>query len=154
MENSKDTHVNTILNKLKNNKIISLLIVTGIIIISVGHLTDAIKKIETFFLNEVPEATSSLPGKEKHVLPKADETAVPREKTVYEIILVLPSRMSGAKILVDGERATILEQTHTVARIQVQSKKTSYKITAIKGDYFCTKERQVSKNNIKLYLCD
>lgn len=76
------------------------------------------------------------------------------KKVYYTVKLVLPSRMSGADIYVDGQPANILEQTHTVVIIRVEKKQENHQFTAQKTDEQpCTKTQLIQKNDETIFVC-
>jgi len=162
----KETRVAILLEKLKNNKVISLIIVAGIGIVAIGQLTDALQKIEAFFSPQTSQHVSREP---QHELPQEkrdspiqpDEPLSPKSPSApheskgasYEVIVFLPSRMSGAEILVDGDHARVLEQTQTVARILVSNVQEAQTITAQKGNDSCSKKQMIVQDSTRIYLC-
>lgn len=76
------------------------------------------------------------------------------KKVYYTVKLVLPSRMSGADIYVDGQPATILEQTHTVVIIRVEKKQENHQFIAQKtNEQPCTKTQLIQKNDETIFVC-
>lgn len=90
-------------------------------------------------------------------IPKPTSTQPPtptqQPTTYYDVILVLPSRMSGADVLVDGQSAIILDRKLTFITIRVEEKQTNHQITVIKDDDSCTTTQFIRENNVRLYPC-
>ncbi|MCW5213229.1 hypothetical protein VU04_10020 [Desulfobulbus sp. TB] len=74
--------------------------------------------------------------------------------TFYTVKLLLPVRMSGAKILVDSQPAVIVQQTPTVVTVQVDWKTSGHQFTVRKGAAVCTQPPQlIRENNVVIHPC-
>jgi len=78
-------------------------------------------------LNE-PDATN----------PKTDMSI--KGNIYYTVTLIIPSKMAGADIRVDGKPANILKQYVNIATIRVRKKDTNHQITLQKDDISCSKD--------------
>lgn len=76
----------------------------------------------------------------------------PRTET-YNVILLIPSTMTGAEILVDDKPARIVAQSPNVVRIRVEEKDTSHRITLRKGENSCTTEVLIRQDNLRVFPC-
>ena len=73
---------------------------------------------------------------------------------LYRVKLLLPARMSGAKILVDSQPAVVVQQTSTVIIVQVEEKTTGHQFIVRKGEAVCTQLPQlIRENNITIHPC-
>lgn len=87
---------------------------------------------------------------------KAQDNFIKKQKTnkvYYDVILFIPSAMSGGDILVDGQPAAIIDQKLMMVTIRVEAKETNHQITIKKGDQSCTKEILIRQNNLRLQPC-
>lgn len=93
---------------------------------------------------------STEPSEERK--PKED---LPQKQTRFYVVkLSLPEYMEGAKILIDGKNATILDQAATWIRIRIPTKETNYKIRVEKeGKTPCTKQTTITKDSSEIILC-
>lgn len=74
--------------------------------------------------------------------------------TFYTVKLLLPARMSGAKIFVDGQPATVTDQASTVITVQVEQKTIGHQFTVRKGEAVCTQPPQlIRENNVIIHPC-
>ncbi|MCI5189103.1 MAG: hypothetical protein D3905_04725 [Candidatus Electrothrix sp. AS4_5] len=73
--------------------------------------------------------------------------------TFYTVKLLLPARMSGAKILVDSQPAVIVQQAPTVVTVQVKQKNSSHQFTVRKGESVCTQQQLIRENNVIIHPC-
>ena len=74
--------------------------------------------------------------------------------TFYTVKLLLPARMNGAEIFVDGQPAVVTDQSSTVITVQVEEKTTGHRFTVRKGDAVCTQPPQlIRENNVTIHPC-
>lgn len=71
----------------------------------------------------------------------------------YLVTLVLNASMHGAEVLVDGEPATIIDQTLTTVTLRVEGKETSHTIVVKQGNRCCSIRRLIRRNNVTLTPC-
>ncbi len=97
-------------------------------------------------IQSFPEVVQKLWG-------NASENSAP-PSTFYTVRLLLPARMNGAEIFVDGQPALLVQQTATVVTVQVSRKATGHQFTARKGEDVCSKPPQlIRENNVIIYPC-
>jgi hypothetical protein len=99
---------------------------------------------------EIPTTGNDSVG---HIDTTKTSTSGPRFKKTYNVILVLPSRMSNAIILVDNKPASIVSQTPTVVTIQVIEKTTIHQFTIKYKNDSCTTYRLIREDSLHLALC-
>ncbi len=93
-------------------------------------------------------------GQDSTQLPIVGPVVIPPPpKTYYTVILTLPSRMSDAKILVDGKPANIIKSTPLIIKIIVAKKETNHQITVKKDDRECSKEIFIRQDGLRLQPC-
>lgn len=133
-------------------KQINIKIVEWILIpILVGILLLFIEKI--FFEPKQDLNTNKLTtDKKDHNIESVKPPQSKVQKT-YDVILVLPSRMSDANVFVDEKKALIVERTLTVIKIRVSEKTTNHKITVRNGNDSCSIEKLIRQNNERISLC-
>lgn len=151
-----ETRVEKILKWFNNNKVFSVIIIVALVIIAVGHLVDGIDKIKSVFITETPATTP--PEKRPDAsgdtsAARKDPVHIQKTRTAYEVTLVLPSRLSDAEILIDGQPAVILQRTLTVVKIRVAEKQQPHEITVKRGDESCTKRQWIRRSGDILYPC-
>lgn len=73
----------------------------------------------------------------------------------YEVILVIPSNMSGAEVYVDDKPAAIIKQTPTIIKIMVSAKDSdeNHKICIKKNNRSCTRKLVINENNLRVPIC-
>jgi predicted secreted protein len=167
----------------KLTKLAGIIITLAIFIAALSTIFDFFdrpQKYESGSLSEESlEKTDSLkqqePGKEAVTLDDSNKTQVhapdhtetgakaeinhnyPIQDTIdkinYEVKLVIPPRMSDARVFVDGESADIVDRNYLTITIRVTEKQTSRTITVTKDDYECTEEQMIDRDSIVLILC-
>ncbi|GAK50696.1 hypothetical protein U14_01929 [Candidatus Moduliflexus flocculans] len=177
------TRVDKFLNNLKNHKWTSLIIIIGIILVSISgvvkNVSEAIKSVVDLLGNKTPQKIvitptvhpsvtitpniplrstptaiiTTLPEPTEQPKPTQQPTRSDIKQTYYDVILVLPSRMSNAEILVDEQPANILEQSPTVVTVRVNTTPDSHQFIIKKGGAICKTQQVISKNLIKVYPC-
>lgn len=128
-KSTADTRLNTTIDSTKN-------------IISEKELKS--ETIDTNSLKNVNVDSSALRAKEQHKPP-----------VQYEIVLLLPSIMSDADILVDDEYALIKASLSTLTKkiILVKKKNSPHLITIKKNNTVCTKRIFVDKSGLVITPC-
>ncbi len=70
----------------------------------------------------------------------------------FEVKLIVPSYMDGATVLVDDKDAKIISRSPTEITILLKRRTSNCRIALTKGNYFCSIERMVERNEI-IYPC-
>ena len=79
-------------------------------------------------------------------------TAEPPKRT-YNVELVIPSRMTNAKVLVDNQPAEILDRNLIFIKIRLTEKKSSHHFEINNGSESCITDKLITEN-VRLILCD
>jgi len=72
----------------------------------------------------------------------------------YIVTLIIPSKMVGADIIVDGKPAHILKQSLAIVKIRVKKKDTNHQITVQKDEASCSKNLFISQDINDLTPCN
>jgi len=80
------------------------------------------------------------------------DAEVPRVR--YTVELVVPSNMAQANVLVDGKVAEIIERSPISITVRLEKKEGSHHFEIIDGSERCFTDRLITKDNIRLTLCN
>lgn len=72
----------------------------------------------------------------------------------YVVRLVVPSNMNNAKVYVDGKPAEILDRNLVSIKIKLKKKASSHHFEIRNGEDRCDTNYHVTKNNMRLTLCN
>lgn len=150
-----DNYLSHLLHTLKNNKLVAYVLLFAIIVIGIGNFTDALNHIIVLFdTSTETQATYDKPqSMTKTSKSENDLLLTDSQYETYEVILVLPSRMSDAKIFVDCKPANVITRTLTVITIRVLKSRLSHSIVIKKGESECRIDRLILQNNLRLQPC-
>lgn len=71
----------------------------------------------------------------------------------YEVVLVLPSVMDGAEILVDGRPPAIVRDLGTLVTIRVVAKDSNHHLEVRKGERICSQKIRIEPDTSRLQPC-
>lgn len=94
------------------------------------------------------------PGSMEKLDHKKKENNTKENQKIFDIVLIVPSFMSDAKVLVDGKAAKIIKRTPTTITVRIKSQEEAlHQFMVKKGDRSCAKEICLTGNTQKLTLC-
>ncbi|TMM58024.1 toll/interleukin-1 receptor domain-containing protein [Maribacter algarum] len=93
-----------------------------------------------------------------YTLKKKQNKKIEKEATVpyiaYDVKLIVPSNMSKAEVFVDNKPAEIIERNLIFIKIRLHKKNGMHRFTIKNGDRNCFTDHRITKNNMRLTLCD